>query len=291
MVLTVPLAAALLPLVCEPPGRRLGPSALHKREASAVRIMALMATVAMVMIVQTGFELGKWQTNRRLWEHAAFVTPSDATAYYNLGVHFMRDPNLMAKARSARRGDWEKGVTLAEAMFDESLLREPTYGAAINNKGMAMQKRGDLEGAESHFLTAIGLHPDTHYKAWNNLGFVQHMRGDLAGAEANYRQAVQIFPRYDIALFNLANLLHTNPGTNPGTATTRDQRGAEALELYRRCLKFTPVPNAPAHYGLAQLLLQRGGTKMLLAEARSEVLTHLEQAHRIDPRHQNTREV
>ena len=97
--------------------------------------------------------------------NAAFVAPRDSTSYYNLGVHLLthratdmahnhshgpvratgaggrrveegvtRAEEGVTRVAEGRAEGWAdgraEGVTLAEAMFEESILLEPKYGAA-----------------------------------------------------------------------------------------------------------------------------------------------------------------
>ena len=62
------------------------------------------------------------------------------------------------------------------------------------NRGVARQKKGDLDGALADFGRAIELNPQDA-TAYNNHGLAQMAKGDLDGALADYDRALQISPR------------------------------------------------------------------------------------------------
>lgn len=62
------------------------------------------------------------------------------------------------------------------------------------NRGVARQKKGDLDGALADFSQAIELNPQDS-TAYNNRGLAQMAKGDLDSALADYDRALQISPR------------------------------------------------------------------------------------------------
>ena len=70
----------------------------------------------------------------------------------------------------------------------------------INNLGMLLQAKGDLDGAEGLLREALAArretlgdrHPDT-LTSINNLGSLLHAKGDLDDAEGLYREALAAF--------------------------------------------------------------------------------------------------
>jgi tetratricopeptide (TPR) repeat protein len=69
----------------------------------------------------------------------------------------------------------------------------PKYVGAHLNLGNVLLDRGELEGAEASYRTAIAIDPSIaslHY----NLGLLRNKRGDLAGAEQCLRKAVAADP-------------------------------------------------------------------------------------------------
>jgi tetratricopeptide (TPR) repeat protein len=62
------------------------------------------------------------------------------------------------------------------------------------NRGVARQKKGDLDGALADYNRAIELNPQDA-TPYNNRGLVKATKGDLDGALADYDRAVQLSPR------------------------------------------------------------------------------------------------
>jgi tetratricopeptide (TPR) repeat protein len=62
------------------------------------------------------------------------------------------------------------------------------------NRGVARQKKGDLDGAIADYSRAIELNPQNAL-AYNNRGLVKIAKGDLEGALGDYDRALQINPR------------------------------------------------------------------------------------------------
>ncbi|MFO0890075.1 MAG: tetratricopeptide repeat protein [Isosphaeraceae bacterium] len=103
---------------------------------------------------------------------------------------------------------WKQLHNGAEA---ESALRRaiqlggkyPKYVGAYFNLGNVLCDKGDLDGAEASYRTAIAIDPslvEPHY----NLGLLIMKRGDLVGAEECLRKAVALEPR-DAGLLDVLN--------------------------------------------------------------------------------------
>ena len=196
-----------------------------------------------------------------------------------------------------------EGVLKAESLFALATELDPTYGAAFNNRGQLAERRGGIDGiriAEESYRTAITLNPNTHYKAYNNLASMLHrqaatLRGKsknkeqeklMIAAEDNYRKAIQIFPRYHVALFNLATLLHTTGRrwTSQIDSLTEQTVVDEALSLYRESIRANPLM-AESYFNYASLLLRDVNS---IKRHSNEVLDSLEMASKLRPNHRAT---
>jgi len=67
--------------------------------------------------------------------------------------------------------------------------------ATYNDRGLAREKKGDLNGAIADFNEAIKLDPKYAY-AYNNRGNIKSRKGDLNGAMADYNRAIKLNPNY-----------------------------------------------------------------------------------------------
>src|ERR1700722_17986115 len=63
------------------------------------------------------------------------------------------------------------------------------------DRGLAREKKGDLDGAMADYNQAIKLNPKFDFP-YNNRGNVRRKRGDLEGAMADYNRAIQINSKY-----------------------------------------------------------------------------------------------
>ena len=120
------------------------------------------------------------------------------------------------------------------------------------NRGVALHKKSDLEGAIVEYRKALGLNPnnaDVH----TYLGSALLAKGDLDGALAEYRTALRLNPNHVAARTNLASALASQGDLN------------EALAEYRTALRLNP-DHVAAHVGLG-VVLQRLGHN---AEAKGE---------------------
>jgi tetratricopeptide (TPR) repeat protein len=69
------------------------------------------------------------------------------------------------------------------------------------DRGLAKQKKGDLDGALADYNQAIKLNSKSA-AAYNNRGNVKFTKGDLDGALADFNQAIQLNPEYGLAYRN-----------------------------------------------------------------------------------------
>lgn len=97
------------------------------------------------------------------------------------------DARIAACTRVIESGRWQ-GAHLA-----------PPY----NNRGLAKQDKGDLEGAIADYNRALELNP-RYAPAYNNRASAKHDTGDLDGAIADLNRALELDPRDAAAYSNRA---------------------------------------------------------------------------------------
>jgi tetratricopeptide (TPR) repeat protein len=115
------------------------------------------------------------------WAKAAVaLRPDSPFAHNQLGIAWRAMHNWGEAEASARRAI-------------EQSWKYPKYAGAHAGLGNIMLDKGDLDGAEANYRTALAIDPDSpiHF----NMGLVNERRGDLAGAEEWYRKAVAVAPK------------------------------------------------------------------------------------------------
>jgi protein O-mannosyl-transferase len=145
-------------------------------------------------------------------------------------------------------GVWRNGETL----WRNALAVTSDNDVALNNLGLALQDRGDLDGALNNFRAALRVldrrkespHPLSRAFVVNNIGNNFARRNQLDEAIAEYRQCISFRPDFANAHVNLADMLMQQ----------RDWTGA--LAEYEQALRLQPNDAGAQHSaGVAALRL------------------------------------
>lgn len=139
----------------------------------------------------------------------------------------------------ARARDWKDDATIFAATarnnpdsaraflwlgrFDDAIRVCPGYAAPWHDKGVALAKEGDLNGADNALRESARLQPwrpATHL----NLGIVLHRKGELDAAERELRKAALLDPDSARAFAELGHVRYESGHL------------AEAAEAYRRAV-------------------------------------------------------
>jgi tetratricopeptide (TPR) repeat protein len=136
-------------------------------------------------------------------------------------------------------GTWRDSVTL----LGHAIQVNPASDVSFANRGMALARRGRLDGAEVDIREALRLNAG-NYKAHSNLGNVLLLRGRREAAIAEYRAAIAIEPGWAESHSNLGMALAMRHDLDEAAA-----QFAEALRLDPR--------SASARSGLKQVLASR----------------------------------
>jgi protein O-mannosyl-transferase len=149
----------------------------------------------------------------------------------------------------------------AEALWRDTLKKNPASWMAHNNLGLILKNQGKTEETERHYRKALQIEPgsgEVHY----NLGLILKGAGKLAEAEAQYREALRLKHDDGDTHYNLANLL----------AATDRRDGA--IGEYQQALRFSPE-DADIHNNL--------GVSLYYLRRFDEAMAHFREALRLRP--------
>ncbi|QDU24079.1 serine/threonine-protein kinase [Urbifossiella limnaea] len=161
--------------------------------------------------------------------------------------------------------------------FQAAAALRPENAAVLNNLGVALRNRKDLEGAAAAYREAIRLDPN-YALPHNNLGLVLVDWKDLEGAAAAYREAIRLDPNFAAPHHNLGLVLYDRKdlegaavayreairldpnAADPHTGLGNVLRGRKDLEgaaaAYREAIRLDPKDALP-HNGLGNVLVDR----------------------------------
>ena len=114
-----------------------------------------------------------------------------------------------------------------EALWRNTMKKDPSSGRARHGLGREMQKQGKHEEAIEHFRKAIVLQPNFH-DAYYSLAQEYHYKGELSPAISALKRSLELQPTYYFAIDGLARVL-------------AEQGNLEkALQLSRECTRLKP---------------------------------------------------
>jgi tetratricopeptide (TPR) repeat protein len=131
-----------------------------------------------------------------------------------------------------------------EALWRDTVSKNPDSWLAQNNLGAALQASGELTNAIGHYEQALRLKPDA-FDAHNNLGSALMDLGRVPDAMEQFQEALRLKPDLAAARNNLGNALF-----DMGRVT-------EAIGQYKEALRAKP-DFAAAHYNLGMVLARAG---------------------------------
>jgi tetratricopeptide (TPR) repeat protein len=140
----------------------------------------------------------------------------------------------------------------SETLWTHTLAVTSDNDVAHNNLGFIFLQRGELDGAISHFQTALNIranNPQTHYNlgsalVHNNLGNALVRKKLVDEAIAHYEKAVELRPDYADGHYNL------------GSALLQEGRIDEAIGHWQKTVSIQPN-DAEAHTILGDALLRK----------------------------------
>jgi tetratricopeptide (TPR) repeat protein len=147
----------------------------------------------------------------------------------------------------------------AKTSFDKTLLINPSYSIAWNNRGSVLTLLGRIEEAIISFKKALELKPD-YYKAWDNLSIALDKLGRYEEAVNSYNKAIEIEPddypawnnkgvilyklgRYEEAVASYSKAIESKPDEslawyNRGIALGKLGLNKQEIDSYDNALKY-----------------------------------------------------
>ncbi len=206
---------------------------------------AIGVSVIILFSLQGGRQVGYWQNNITLFEHAIEVTSGNYIAHNTLGFAL------------AKQGK----VTDAINQYNIALSIKPNYADAHNNLGNALFAEGQAREAIAHFTESIKVNPTLwipHYNLANALAET----GNDSAAILHYREVIRLNPGYP----NVHNDL--------GIILSRNGSVEESLSELSEALRLNPA-FTQAHYNVGIIFMDRGDT--------ADAIAHFKEAVRLKP--------
>jgi Flp pilus assembly protein TadD len=140
-----------------------------------------------------------------------------------------------------------------EALWRDTLARNPAAWVAHNNLGSILAEQHNYEDAAAHFMTSLQLKPD-NAQAHCNLGSLLALQGRFSEAEAHFLAALKTKP-------NDADIHKAY-----ASALSAQGKTLEALKHTRAAISLHPDPALRLSY--ASLLYQTGDFREAVAQYR-----------------------
>jgi len=174
----------------------------------------------------------------RCYTEALVHCPTNANAYYNLGVSY------------AEMHKYDKALI----NYQLTVHFDPRCAEAYNNMGVIFKEQENLDKALKYYHMAIQCNP-RFAQTLNNLGVAYTTSGRLTEALEYLSRAVAVAPNYAEAYNNLGWLFW--------------DRGdlAQALRMYERCIELSPTSKNPSQNRLLALNYLHGVSPDLVFQA------------------------
>ncbi|MCH2606581.1 MAG: tetratricopeptide repeat protein [Nitrospinales bacterium] len=110
-------------------------------------------------------------------------------------------PVLMVAAW-VQAGHWKNTITIFKHAVSVTENQYPSFSTAHNNLGYALELKGDIGAAITHYKTAIKINPN-YANTYNNLGAALAQQGSLKEAINYFQEALRFNPDLILARKNL----------------------------------------------------------------------------------------
>jgi len=152
----------------------------------------------------TVYKNGSWanMTNGIVVRITGHSNVADTVEFTNAGLDSEANEQNARTYHDRGLAKQKKGdLNGAMADYNQALKLNPRDAGVYIDRGNVMSTKGDLDGAMADYNQAITLNPKLAV-GYNNRGNVKFKKGDLGGAIADYNQAIQLNPRYGLAYRN-----------------------------------------------------------------------------------------
>jgi tetratricopeptide (TPR) repeat protein len=151
------------------------------RRVSVKWLAAASAVVLLALTLVTSRQIGYWQDEFTLWNHAAEVVPNNELAEANVGAILM--------------GQGKKDEAMAH--FFRAANISPTDSFVNMQVALYEQERGNLREAITYYQHALqdydyNLTPETKLTAWVNMGIAYRDLGDATNAHLCFHKAAEV---------------------------------------------------------------------------------------------------
>jgi protein O-mannosyl-transferase len=231
-----------------------GGSALVAKRKVGSRTAGAIATAAIALYALMAYvQIGHWRDSESLWEYTIKVSPENAMAYQNLGVHYVHTGRI-DKAQEAL----ERALELSDVNTHTKVF---VGGPTLHSLGAIAMARQDYGLAAQYFGDAAKLQPG-NADTIGVLGDALMALGKFEEAEREFKRALELDPEQAASWHSLAVI-----DTHRGHAESAVEHAARAVEL--------EPDNSEYHYrlGLAELMARRP----------EQALQHLDESLALDP--------
>ncbi len=153
----------------------------RRRRVSVAWLAAASAMVLCALSLVTSRQIGYWQDELTLWQHAALVVPNHVVAEANVGA------NLMGQGKQEE----------ALKHFYRVTSISPNDSFANMQIALYQQTHGNFADAIVHYQRALqdedyNLTPATRVQLWIDMGIAYRDHGDAANARLCFQKAAQV---------------------------------------------------------------------------------------------------
>ena len=168
------------------------PDLLKKLQYRKEMLLAASVLSILCFSIIAWKQVGYWQNNFTLYDHALAVTENNWLAYDNRGVAWYK------------QGEYKQAIE----DFNRAIIIRPRHEKTYNNRGNAYQALGRYRQAIEDFNRAIAIKADFP-EAYNNRGNAYQALGNYRQAMEDINKAVEIKPDYATAYNSRGNVFQS----------------------------------------------------------------------------------